>query len=342
MPRLRARSEDFFVEEIPLFEASGEGGHTYVQIEKCDRTTEGVAHELARAAGVKPRDVGYAGRKDRNAVTRQWFSLPDLDPAAAEGFEISGVQVLAAKRHGHKLRTGQLKGNRFEIVVREVSEELGRSAESKLQQMIELGMPNRFGDQRFGRSGDNAEQGLALLRGERSSKKDRRAARFLLSALQSAVFNAVLERRPWPLGQLQLGDIAMIHASGGLFGVEDPALEQPRADAFEISPTGPIFGTRRFELAGEVEELEKVALEALQVPNPEDWALPRGVRLKGARRPLRIRPENASAEWSQEELRLRFCLPAGSYATVFIEEILGPVEIGPADISTKSALTSSD
>lgn len=328
MPVLRATPEDFFVEEIPLFELSGVGEHTYVKIEKRDRTTEEVAKELARLASVQPGDVGYAGRKDRRAVTRQWFSVPKLSLAAANAMTLEGVKVLDAKFHAHKLRVGQLKGNRFVIVVREVSETLGRHAEAQAERLVAKGMPNRFGEQRFGRFGDNAERGLALLKGERgarASKNSRRDTRFLISALQSAVFNTVLERRPWPIDRLQTGDIALKHASGGVFTVEDAQSEQARVAAFEISPTGPIFGTRRFDTVGEVAELEKLVMDEMGIPPASEWKLPRGLQLKGSRRALRIRPEEVSVRWSPEEqvLQLAFALPAGSYATVFVEEVLG-------------------
>jgi tRNA pseudouridine13 synthase len=118
MARLRSEPEDFRVDEIPLYAASGEGGHTFVRVEKRLRNTEELARELARAAGARPADVGYAGRKDRVAVTTQWFSVPGLAPEAALALELHGARVIEAHRHPHKLRTGQLRGNRFEIVAR--------------------------------------------------------------------------------------------------------------------------------------------------------------------------------------------------------------------------------
>ncbi len=202
-----AAPEDFRVEEVPLFALSGEGEHTYVQIEKIGRTTEEVARALARAAGVRPRDVGYAGRKDRFAVAIQWLSVPGLAPESAMQLSLPGTTVLAAVRHSHKLRTGQLAGN-------------------------------RFGGQRFGRDGDNAKQGRRVLLGEQRVR-DRRHARFLASAYQALVFNAVLAARSGELDRVETGDVAVVHASGGLFLVDDVVAEQPRADRFEISATGP-------------------------------------------------------------------------------------------------------
>ena len=229
-----AAPEDFRVDEIPLFAPSGEGDHTYVHVEKTGRTTEEVVRALAQTAGVRPRDVGYAGRKDRFAVTTQWFSVPGLDPEDAPALALEGARVLAAVRHGHKLRTGQLVGNRFALVVRDVEPAVARSAASRLEAVAERGLPNRFGGQRFGRAGDNAELGRRVLDGE-LALRDRRRARFLVSALQAAVFNDLLAVRRDAGRRLEAGDVAVVHESGGLFVVEDPALEQPRAERFEIS-----------------------------------------------------------------------------------------------------------
>ena len=322
MVRLRSEPEDFRVDEIPLYAASGEGGHTFVRVEKRLRNTDELARDLARAAGVRPADVGYAGRKDRVAVTTQWFSVPGLEPEAALAFELPGARVMEACRHPHKLRTGQLRGNRFEIVAREVDALTLRDAPARLERLQREGMPNRFGPQRFGWDGGNLPQAQRLLRGERIGA-DRRQARFLLSALQSAAFNAVLSERPLPLDQLELGDVAMVHTSGGQFVVEDLAREAPRAAAFEISATGPIFGTRVIAPCGAPAERERAAFAALGV-DPDALKPPPGIRLRGARRALRVRAEELEMVAAGDTLRLRFTLPAGSYASVMLEELLGP------------------
>ena len=319
--RLRACPEDFVVDEVSLFEPCGEGGHTYVHVEKRLRTTEQVARWLARSAEVAPRDIGYAGRKDRVAVTRQWFSVPDLSPEVALTLADEGVRVLAAIPHGHKLRTGALRGNRFSIRVTDVAEDLMERASERFADLIARGMRNRFGAQRFGHAGDNAERARAFLE-PGARVRDRRQARFLISALQAQVFNQVLEQRE--VGTLLTGDVAVVCASGGLFVVRELDVEQPRADAFEISPTGPIFGTRVTEPEGEAAELEARVYAECGVPEPGALRPPRGIRLRGTRRPLRIRPEAASCEPAGEgALALEFTLPAGSYATVLVEELLG-------------------
>jgi len=320
--RLRSQPEDFRVDEIFLYRPTGAGDHTFLHVEKRLCTTEDVARALARFAGVKARDVGYAGRKDRVAVATQWFSVPGLDPLRARDFAPPGVRVLDAARHPHKLRTGQLRGNRFRLVVRDVGVRACAAAAERLERSQRVGMPNRFGEQRFGRDGENVERAKRLLRGERAVA-DRRAARFLISALQAAVFNAALAARETPLDELELGEIAMVHASGGCFVVEDLAREAPRAAAFEISATGPIFGKRLLEPRGAAAERERAALEQFEV-FPRDLQLPPGIRLRGARRPLRVRPGDATAEPIDGALVLHFSLPPGSYATVLVEELLAP------------------
>jgi tRNA pseudouridine13 synthase len=320
-PVLRLDSpEDFQVDEIPLYRPTGEGEHTFVRVEKRNRTTEEVARDLARAAGVLPREVGYAGRKDRVAVATQWFSVPRLAPDAALRLALPGVRVLEASAHAHRLRTGQLRGNRFRVVVRDLGTKASRTAERRLQRLVRVGLPNRFGGQRFGREGRNAELGRRLLAGE-LRLRDRRRARFLLSALQAEVFNAVLAEREPHLQRLECGDVAVIHASGALFRVEDPLAEAPRAAVFEISATGPIFGTRVLSPEGEVAARERAVLESHGVPAAKLQA-PRGIRMRGARRALRVRPEETRVESIAGALRLGFTLPPGSYATVLIEELL--------------------
>lgn len=323
MPTLRAQLEDFCVEEIPLYEPLGEGDHTFVWVEKRDRNTEDVARELARAARVPPRDVGYAGRKDRRAIARQWFSVPGLAPERALALSIAGVAVLRAVPHPHKLRTGQLRGNRFAVVVRDLPESELPELERRAEELARRGLPNRFGPQRFGREDRNLAVARALFQGERRPA-DRREARFLASVLQAAVFNEVLRTRPEPLDAVVTGDVAVVHASGGLFRVEDALRESERAARFEISATGPIFGTRTLEPAGAPAARERAVLDGFGIPRDLGAARPRGVRLRGGRRALRVQPGEVDFRWSESVLKLRFSLPPGSYATVLLDELLRP------------------
>jgi tRNA pseudouridine13 synthase len=320
--RVRARLEDFFVEEVPLYGPKGEGEHTFLQIEKRGCDTETVARELARAAGVAPRDVGYAGRKDRRAVARQWFSVPRLDPERALGLPLPHARVLEAARHPHKLRTGQLRANRFAIAVRDIDAAQVERAAARLGLLQSQGMPNRFGPQRFGRDGRNVERARALLVGQFRAT-DRRAARFLVSALQAAVFNEVLAHRGPALARVEWGDVAFVHASGGLFRVEDEEQEASRAERFEISATGPIFGSRMRAPGGRPAQREAAVLRRFGIPEDEPPGVLAGVRVRGARRPLRVRPDEVDLSVEGDVLRLRFLLPPGSYATVLLEELLG-------------------
>src|SRR5262249_37707560 len=155
-------------DELPAYAPAGSGDHTFVRVEKRLRTTEQVARDLARAAGVKSGDVGYAGRKDRVAVTTQWFSVPGLDPERALALSLQGPRVHEAARHPHKLRTGHLRGNRFEIAVRGADAGVCASARERLERVLRIGFPNRYGPQRYGRDGDNAQRAQELLAGARA------------------------------------------------------------------------------------------------------------------------------------------------------------------------------
>lgn len=321
--KLAAAPEDFVVDEIPLYPPSGEGEHTFVRVEKRLCNTEQVARALAREAGVRAADVGYAGRKDRVAITRQWLSVPGLDPERALGLEGDGWKVLEARPHRHKLRTGQLRGNRFELVVRELTPEELAHADQVLPEILERGFPNRYGPQRFGREGDNAERGREILRSGRLGR-DRRQARFLVSAFQAELFNAYLDRRTLPLDRVVVGEVAWKHDSGATFLVEDELQENLRAAAFEISPSGPIVGTRMPKPEGQPGEEEAEWLASCGLPDP--LVPPRGLRLRGGRRSLRVRASDLRWEPQEEGgLRLAFGLPPGSYATVLVAAVFGSV-----------------
>ena len=187
--------ERFIVEEIAAYPPRGEGEHTFLWVEKRGLTTFDAISAVALALGVPPRDVGYAGMKDRHATTRQWLSVPKADPEAAQAIRRPELTVLAAARHPHKLRLGHLRANRFEVVLTgAASDDEMQALRARFAELAARGVPNRFGDQRFGGAGDNAARGLALLRGERR-ERDKRKRRLLLSAVQSAVFNRALELR---------------------------------------------------------------------------------------------------------------------------------------------------
>jgi len=318
--RIKAVPEDFRVDEIPLYPTTGEGDHLFVRVEKRGKDTLFVARALARALGVSPREVGIAGQKDRHAVTTQWMSFPGVAPEAAFGLAGEGFRVLEAARHPHKLRTGHLKGNRFRIRLRDAEDLEG--VERIARALEKRGLANYFGEQRFGRSGENAVLGRKLLRGdpEAVSIRDRRLQKLLVSAVQSEVFNRVLARRlregSWdaPLE----GDVLQKLDSGGLFVCEDPEAEAPRVRSFECSITGPLPGPRMRPVPrNEPARLEEEAVREAGI-GPEDFAKRRDA--PGARRPFRL-PVRIGVERDPEGIVLDFELPAGAYATSLLREI---------------------
>ena len=320
LPRIRVELEDFEVEELSSIAPEGEGHHTYVWLEKRGANTADVALMLAEAARVGVKDVGYAGLKDRHAITRQWFSVLGLDPARARVLELPGVTVLRAERGQRLLRPGMLEGNRFRITVRNLTAARAVSAVETFQEMARRGMPNRFGLQRFGGGGRNIRLGLAVLRGE-EQKRYRRTRNFLVSALQSAVFNEVLRRRPVAHDALMAGDLVLVHAWDRLEVVSDAESEAERLANFQISATGPLFGFKARQPGPRVAHLEHRVLEDFGLGDLYGLPLPRGLRLYGGRRAVRARVTAASAEVGDDTLTLRFDLPAGSYATVLLEEL---------------------
>lgn len=322
--------ERFFVEEIPAYPPTGAGDHTFLWLEKRGLTTFDAIAEVASAFGVPPRDVGYAGLKDRHATTRQWLSVPGVDPEAAQALRRPQLAVLAAARHPHKLRLGHLRANRFEIVLSGAATAGEMDAmRARFTELAARGVPNRFGDQRFGGAGDNAARGLALLRGERR-ERDKRKRRLLLSALQSAVFNRALELRAagGALTQVRLGDVLKKTDTGGLFVSTDPAADQPRVDAGQVVPTGPLPGGREIEPppdtpARAIEDEAIVAVGATR----DDFARA-GRELPGARRPVLLTlaeaelGEDSDSQIDARSVRVRFTLPAGAYATVVVASLI--------------------
>jgi tRNA pseudouridine13 synthase len=322
----KVRDEDFVVDEVPAYEPCGEGDHLYIRIEKQGVTTMRAVRDLARALGVKPRNVGFAGMKDARGVCRQWISVEHREPESVERLELPRIRVVEVARHRNKLRTGHLKGNRFALKLRDT--ETGRIEELRetLRRLVADGAPNYYGPQRFGARGDNWEVGRALLDGdsELAAGLERRMLGLYVSAFQSYLFNQVVAARVENLGRLVKGDLAWKHENGAVFRVEDPVAEQPRADRFEISPTGPMFGHKMTRPSGRAAEFEDGLLEREGLTADE---LPRSGPLKciGGRRPLRLKPEDASASTGSDEhgpfVELRFFLPAGGYATTLLREI---------------------
>jgi len=317
--RLRVAPEDFVVEEILGYDADGEGEHALLWVEKRGANTDWIARELARYAGVPPLNVGYAGLKDRHAVTRQTFSVglagkPEPDWAV---FPSTEAKVLAATRHRRKLKRGALRGNRFVLVLRDVEGDR-TAAEQVLAQIAQRGVPNYFGEQRFGREGGNVAQARAMFAGRRVDR-DKRA--FLLSAARSEIFNHLLaariERSAWdsPLD----GEIWSLAGSRSWFGPEpfDDVLAERLAKG-DIHPSGPLWGDGETPAQGDAGALEREIATA-----NEDLAKGlAGARMEQERRPLRLMPQSLRWRWLEDDaLELSFELPAGAYATVVVREL---------------------
>ena len=296
---LKLLNEDFIVTELPLQLPSGEGEHIWLDIEKNGANTAFVAQQLAEAASVQERDVGYAGLKDRYAITRQWFSiyLPKGETPDLTRLQHPEFKVLSQSRHVKKLRRGDLQGNRFRIVLRDVTGDRG-AIEANLEAVASHGVPNYFGAQRFGFEGGNVEQGRAMLAREIRVRNPKKKGIYL-SAVRSFVFNEVLALR----------------IEQGLWGKTLPGDVMDEAGG----PTGPLWGRGRVIATDQAQALENGVAE-------RHAALCDGMEHAGLdqeRRALVASPVDMSWEWPQaNQLVLMFSLPAGNYATSVLNEIL--------------------
>jgi tRNA pseudouridine13 synthase len=318
----KATPEDFVVEEIPAYEPSGEQDceHLYLWVEKRGRSTQDVAKALARHCGMGEKDVSWAGLKDRQAVTRQYLCAPArfVEPKLAT-FVMEGVTVLRTARHRNKLKGGHLRGNKFSLVVRGVKEQA--VAKEVLERLVRLGIPNFFGEQRFGIGGDNASKGKRILQSG-GRHRDRFERKLFLSAYQSDLFNRVLAGRleNGTFATALVGDVLKKNLTGGEFLCADPIVDQPRVDSLEVSPTGPLFGPEMRRPEGVVDALEEAVLADEGVTR--ELFVAGGNETMGVRRLLRIALQLDSATPDAETLKLEFSLPAGSYATVLLRELL--------------------
>ncbi len=313
--------EDFEVEEVPAYAPSGEGEHLYLWLEKRGRDTREVVRALTQALGIREGDVGVAGMKDRQAITRQLISVPAKAEPKLADFKLEGVSVLWTRRHGNKLRTGHLKGNRFRLRLRGVRD-VGAAREA-FSRLAARGVPNYFGEQRFGRAGDNAEQGKLLILGQRLAQKpDRFERKLFLSAFQSRLFNRALAARlrEDTFDKALLGDVLRKEETGGLFVCESLEADAPRVAAFEVSPAGPMFGPKMLPAAHGVAEAE-ARLLAEEGVTLSDFARG-GDETEGTRRPYRVLLGATELREEGEDVLLSFELPRGAYATEVLHELL--------------------
>lgn len=315
--RMRAQPDDFRVEEQLGFAPGGEGEHLLLYVRKRGLNTADVGRWLAEALGVRRREVTHAGLKDRHAVTDQWFGIH------LPGREVSlprppdGIRVLRAVRHRRKLRTGALQGNRFVIRLRELDgarPELAR----RLMQVSRFGVPNWFGEQRFGHGGGNLSAAERLFGGE--AVRDRHLRGLYLSAARSLLFNQVLAARvrdgSWQ--QALPGDLMTFSGSRSLFQADTQTGSDPRLARLDLHATGPLHGIDGLQPTGSVVELEQEVLAhyPLFAQGLESF------RMRADRRALRLPVVDLAWHWPAEDaVELSFTLPPGAFATAVIREL---------------------
>jgi len=317
---IRKSPEDFVVEEIPRVQPSGSGGHLWLWVEKRGANTEWVARELARAVGCAARDVGYAGLKDRHAVSRQWFSVPVGENTRENlgNARIEDVSILASSLHARKLKRGTLDGNRFRLGIRNFTGDENQTVE-RLERIRATGVPNYFGPQRFGNRGQNVEQGYRLLTD--NTRLQRHKKSIYLSAIRSFLFNQVLAERvrrgDW--NRIIDGDLAMLDGTQSIFPCENPGADiEDRVRRLDIHPTGPMPGEKGAWPTNLALDVEQAVLGNW----PQLTEVLKAQRVQADRRSLRLYP--AELEWTFADggLALSFVLPPGSYATIVLREIL--------------------
>jgi tRNA pseudouridine13 synthase len=286
-----------------------------------------VAHRL----GLAPGEVGTAGLKDRRAVTRQMVSVPATAADRVSQLEGDGIRVLGIHRHGNKLKPGHLRGNRFRILIRDIRGDALAGLDLVLHRLRREGLPNFYGPQRFGRDGETVLLGLALLRGEpppvtasgrRANLRSPFLRKLALSAVQSALFNHYLAQRLADklMRQVLPGDVMARWPVGGLFVVEDLPREQSRFDLRETVHAGPIFGRKTFPAKDVAAQREEAVLREAGLDRAAFARF--GKLLQGTRRHNLVYPDALSAAVEPEGVRLTFHLPAGSYATVLLREVM--------------------
>jgi tRNA pseudouridine13 synthase len=324
--RIKVEPEDFEVEEIPAYAPCGTGDFLYLWIEKRDLGAEFFVRQVARRLNIAPEEIGTAGLKDRRAVTRQWVSVPAVVEPRLSALEGDGIRVLNTSRHGNKLKPGHLHGNRFSIRVRGISLASQEQVEKLLGRIQEQGLPNFYGAQRFGRELETLELGLRLLTRQDTGGGRKPPGKFLrklaLSAAQSALFNRYLAGRMhdglWRT--VLAGDVMAKWPAGGMFGAEDVPAEQARFDRREIVHTGPMFGKKMFPAQGVPAEREQAVLAAAGIPDTAFHGF--GKLLQGTRRHNVVYVDDLAGQITGGDALLTFTLPAGSYATVLLREVM--------------------
>ena len=334
-------ARDFTVEEIPLYPFTGEGEHLVLQVRKKEMTTWEMLDVLSNHIGIRRRDMGYAGLKDKHAMTIQYISVLAIHEAKLKAFEHDKIKILSMMRHNNKIRIGHLKGNRFKIRLKKVLGVQKEKLDSVLKWIRHHGVPNYFGNQRFGNDADNWKEGKKLIEGT-LKMRDKKTKEFLMGAYQSYLFNNWLSKRmelnvllekfsqseteqimKLPAGSLKgtkeqpnffkllEGDMMMHYPYGRLFHVEDLAKEAKRFETKDIAPTGLLPGKRVKHSTNIAGVLERPFIE--EIP------------LHGARRYAWIQVTEISNHYVEEKAHyeLSFVLPKGSYATNVLDVLRG-------------------
>ena len=317
--RLKAEFADFIVREELGYPLAGEGEFVAVKVRKTNANTLFVGEQLAKFVGISVKNMSYAGLKDRHAVTEQWFCLhlagketPDFS-----AFECEGVEILEVTRHNRKIRTGALEGNHFELLLRDAVET--DELKQRLNQLQEIGFPNYFTEQRFGRDGHNLTQAQRWASGE-ISVKDRKKRSFYLSAARSEVFNLVVSQRiaDQQMQTVLLGDYLQLAGSNSFFEVkaEDLMQSQQRLDENDVLLTAPLIGENSLQQNGN--ECE----EAIVAQHENLINLMKIERMNAARRAMLCKLQDLRWQFEPEGLRLTFFLNSGSYATGLVRELI--------------------
>lgn len=320
--KIKEKQEYFQVIEIPAYEPSGEGNHLYINFTKSGKTTHEVVDSIARVLNLDKNSVGVAGLKDKHALTTQTMSINlegnTLDESkTTEAFESLGVKVNWTKKHVNKLKPGHLKGNKFIVTITSLQNigEAFEQAKKIAEKLRKTGIPNFYGEQRFGIDGDNKEKAEKILGGELKIR-DRWLLKLLMSSYQSYLFNEYLVKRvEFGFDKLIKGDICKKHDTGGLFIVENLEAEQKRYDNHEISFTVPMFGKKLWFAADESGEFEKKILAESKLSDEQLGKLGEGLRRVG-----RILLTDLDLKKVSDGIEVSFTLPKGSFATVVIRE----------------------
>lgn len=319
---LKSIPEDFVVKEDLGFELDGEGEHVMVRVEKTGCNTLFVAEQLAKFAKISARAVSYAGLKDRHAVTEQWFCLqmPGKDTPDFSAWQLEGCRVLAVTRQKRKLRIGSLKGNQFEVTLRDITD--ADDVEQRLQKVADLGVPNYFGEQRFGRDGQNLVQARRWANQE-ITVRERNKRSFYLSAARSAMFNDIASARIENHTQQHalLGDALQLTGRGSWFVATADELDslQARLQSTELSVTAPLPGDGDLGTQDDALAFETHCLQDYQ----PFMALMKSERVSPARRAVLVKPQDLQWQWLDSlTVKLCFFLNSGSFATSVVREII--------------------